>query len=74
MTQLIVSLEDASMLSEIKKAIRLLRGVVSVKVAEAPAVPNAMTVEAIEELNNGHTIVCEDFESYLKLVKGDLPD
>ncbi len=74
MTQLIVSLEDASMLSEIKKAIRLLRGVVSVKVAETSAKPNATTVEAIEELNNGQTIVCEDFESYLKLVKGDLSD
>lgn len=34
MTQLIVSLEDASMLSEIKKAICLLKGVASVKVSK----------------------------------------
>lgn len=72
MTQLIVSLEDNSMLGDIKKAIKLLRGVVSVKTIASPknsSQINAETEEAIKELENGGGIVCEDMASYLKLVK-----
>lgn len=45
MTQLIVSIEDASLLGDIKKAIRLLRGVASVKVSKSAEVPNPATVK-----------------------------
>ncbi len=72
MTQLIVSLEDASMLSEIKKAIRLLRGVTSVSERVIDETPNPTTLKAIDELENGQTIQCADFDSYLNLVSGEL--
>ena len=60
MTQLIVSIEDASLLGDIKKAIRLLRGVA--------------TVKAIKDIEEGHSFVCEDFNDYLRLVSDELPD
>lgn len=72
MTQLIVSLEDASMLSEIKKAIRLLRGVTSVSERVIDETPNSTTLKAIDDLENGKTIQCADFDSYLNLVSGEL--
>ncbi len=74
MTQLIVSLEDASMLSDIKKAIRMLRGVASVRVSETSDIPNSTTIRAMEELENGQTVVCQDFNAYMNLVSRDLPD
>lgn len=74
MAQLIVSLEDNSLIGDIKKAIKMLRGVVSVKECDVNELPNDTTVAAIDELESGNTIVCEDFESYLKLVDGELQD
>lgn len=74
MAQLIVSLEDNSLTGDIKKAIKMLRGVVSVKECDVNELPNDTTVAAIDELESGNTIVCEDFESYLKLVDGELQD
>lgn len=74
MTQLIVSIEDASLLGDIKKAIRLLRGVASVKVSKSAEVPNPATVKAIKDLEEGHSFVCEDFNDYLRLVSDELPD
>lgn len=71
MTQLIVSLENTtpSALEEIKKAISLLRGVVSVKIARNDAkLPNADTIKAIEEAERGDTLKCNDMDEYLKLV------
>lgn len=72
MTQLIVSLEDNSMLNDIKKAIRLLRGVSSVKISKSSYKEekiNAETEKAIQELESGGGIMCENMESYLKFVK-----
>lgn len=69
MTQLIVSIDDASVLADIKKAIRLLRGVSSVKVCKNKVHPNKTTIQAIEDAANGKTIKCGDFNGYLKLVK-----
>ena len=74
MAQLIVSLEDTSAINEIRKAIRLLKGVVSVKITKNEAQPNATTVKAIDEADKGHTTVCRDFDSYLELVGNELPD
>lgn len=74
MAQLIVSLEDNSLTGDIKKAIKMLRGVVSVRECDVNELPNDTTVAAIDELESGNTIVCEDFESYIKLVDGELQD
>ena len=69
MTQLIVSIEDASLLADVKKAIRLLRGVASVKVCKNEARPNKTTLQAIENAANGKTIKCGDFDGYLKTIE-----
>lgn len=69
MTQLIVSIDDASVLNDIKKAIRLLRGVSSVRVHKTVNRPNKATVQAIEDAANGNTIKCGDFNDYLKFVE-----
>ena len=66
MTQLIVSIDDASMLSDIRKAIKMIRGVVSVKAEKAK--PNAKTIAAIEEVRAGKTIHCGSFEEYKRMV------
>ena len=69
MTQLIVSVDDASVLADIKKAIRLLKGVASVKVCKSENIPNKTTIQAIEEAAKEKTIKCGDFKGYLKLVE-----
>ena len=51
MTQLTVSIENPDMLKDIKKAIKMIRGVVDVK-TEKPK-PNATTIAAIEEARSG---------------------
>lgn len=67
MTQLIVSLEDKSILAEIKNAIKMLRGVVAVD--EATDLPNQTTLDAMREAESGCVVVCENMEEYLKAVK-----
>lgn len=75
MTQLIVSLEDGSMLNDVKRAIKMLRGVVSVKESKVnDYMPNPVTLKAIDELENGQTVVCSDFNEYLKLVNSEFSD
>ncbi len=66
MTQLIVSIDDSSMLSDIRKAIKMIRGVVSVKAEKST--PNAKTVAAIEEARAGKGIYCGSFENYKRMV------
>lgn len=66
MTQLIVNIEDVSLLSELKRAIMMLRGVVSISEKENV---NETTLKAMEEAKNGNTIKCSSFEEYLKLVE-----
>lgn len=66
MTQLIVSIDDASMLSDIRKAIKMIRGVVSVKAEKSK--PNAKTIAAIEEARAGKIIHCGSFEDYKRMV------
>lgn len=70
MTQLILNIEDASMLSQIKKACSLLRGVNSVKVVKKDEIiPNKTTRKAMEAAQKGDTIKCYSFEEYLKCVQ-----
>lgn len=66
MTQLTVSIEDPSMLSDIRKAIKMIRGVVSVKTEKNK--PNATTLAAIKEAENGEGVFCDSFDEYLKIV------
>lgn len=65
MTQLIVSIENPSMLADIRKAIKMIRGVVSVKSERKK--PNAVTMSAINEVNNGKAIHCGSFEDYKRM-------
>lgn len=76
MTQLAVSLENTSpsALEEIKRAIALLRGVVSVKVINTDERLNVETVKAIEEAERGDTVKCNDMDEYLKLVGYGIQD
>ena len=69
MAQLIVTVEDASLLPDLKKAIKMLRGVgnISVKKAETPL--NENTLRAMRDVKEGHTIKCKSVEEYLEKVK-----
>ena len=76
MTQLTVSLEDVSpsVLRDVKKAISMLRGVVSVKVNRTTATPNASTRKAIEAAEAGDTIKVGTMDDYLKFVSDGISD
>ena len=69
MTELIVTVEDLKLLSDLKRAIKMLRGVKDITIRETLDVPNGTTQRAIEELKEGKTIKCRSFEEYLKKVK-----
>lgn len=69
MTQIIVNIEDASLLNDIKRAIAMLRGVVSIVENKNAALDsNNTTIEAINDAKDGNTIKCNSFEDYLNLV------
>ncbi|GAB6869039.1 MAG: hypothetical protein Q4F50_10795 [Bacteroides sp.] len=69
MTQLIVTVEDASLLSDLKKAIRLLRGVGGISVKKEKITPEERTKRAMRDAKEGRTIKCESFQDYLEKVK-----
>lgn len=54
------------MLRDIKKAIKMIRGVVSVKAEKSK--PNATTIAAIEEARAGKGVYCGSFEDYKRMV------
>jgi Asp-tRNA(Asn)/Glu-tRNA(Gln) amidotransferase C subunit len=66
MTQLTVSIENPDMVRDIKKAIKMIRGVVSVKTEKTK--PNARTLAAIKEVRDGKAIHCGSFDDYKKMV------
>lgn len=69
MTQIIVNIEDARLLNDIKRAIAMLRGVVSIVENKNAALDsNNTTIEAINDAKDGNTIKCNSFEDYLNLV------
>ena len=68
MTQLIVNIEDVSLLSELKRAISKMPGVGSIAEKKAETLNNT-TMQALEDAEAGRTIKCENFEEYLELVK-----
>lgn len=68
MTQLIVDVEDISLLGELKRAIMMLRGVGSItERTDMTIVPNDTTLLAMEEVKTGKTIKCSSFEEYLEI-------
>lgn len=69
MTQLIVTVEDASLLSDLKKAIKMLRGVGDISVKKAEKKGNNTTLRAMKDAKEGRTIKCASFEEYLEKVK-----
>lgn len=69
MTQLIVNIEDTSLLSGLKRAIMMLRGVSSISETNDDTTYNEVTLKAMEEAQSGNTIKCSSFEEYLKLVQ-----
>ena len=72
MTQLIVAIEDVRLLPDIKKAIALLRGVGNITESEvngASMEVKDVTLRAMRDAREGHTIKCESFEDYLEKVK-----
>jgi len=69
MTQLIVTIEDVSLLPDLKKAIKMLRGVSTISVKKSENKINTTTLRAIQDAKEGRTIKCESFEEYLEKVK-----
>ena len=70
MTQLIVNVEDTSLLADLKRAIMLLRGVGSItERTETTNSFNETTMNAMNDAKTGDTIKCRSFEDYLKLVE-----
>lgn len=70
MIQLILNIEDTSLLSQIKKACVFMRGVGTIYSCKRnEAMPNKATRKAMEEAKMGDTIKCANFEEYLKSVQ-----
>ncbi len=69
MTQLVVTVEDLSLVSDLKRAIKMLRGVKNIVVCKTEDIPNKVTERAILELEEGKTVKCKDFEEYLQKVQ-----
>ena len=67
MTELIVKVEDTSLLPDLKRAIKLLRGVASIAVKKEK--PVDVTLQAMRDAEEGRTVKCMDFEDYLKKVQ-----
>jgi len=69
MPQLIVTVEDASLLSDLKKAIKMLRGVGDISIRKSDISLNEKTLRAMRDVKEGKTIKCKNFEDYLDKVK-----
>ncbi|MBQ9255270.1 MAG: hypothetical protein IJ180_10935 [Bacteroidales bacterium] len=65
MTQLVVSIEDYSMLSDIKHAIKMLRGVSEVSIIKQKK--NGLD-KAIEDVENGNIYSADSVEDMIKQI------
>ena len=63
MTQLVVNIEDNSLVNDIKRAIKLLRGVQGVK---ALRTKKSELDKAIEEVNEGKLYEAEDVDDLMR--------
>jgi hypothetical protein len=71
MTQLMITIEDPGLVPDIKKALKLLRGVKSISVYKSDTkTVNKKTLRAIQDAREGKTIRCDSFDDYLEKVKG----
>ena len=68
MTQLTVSVEDVSMLDQIRQAISLLRGVASVSVSLKQPIKTGMD-RAIEDIKQGHVFEASSVEDLISQCK-----
>lgn len=76
MTQLILNIEDASMLTQIKKACSLLRGVNSVKVVKPKVKSLAETAgyqEAMGDIRDGRVYHAENTDDMFTQILGYVP-
>ena len=76
MTQLIVNIEDASLLSQIKKACLLLKGVSSVKVVKKETNDIAATQgyqEAMADVREGRVYKAENADEMFTQILGYVP-
>jgi hypothetical protein len=76
MTQLIVNIEDASLLSQIKKACLLLKGVSSVKVVKKETNDIAATKgyqEAMADVREGRVYKAENADEMFTQILGYVP-
>lgn len=69
MAQLIVTVDDLSLLPDLKKAIKMLRGVKGISVDKTVNKSNQTTLCAMDDAKEGKTVKCESFEEYLEKVK-----
>lgn len=69
MPQLIVTVEDASLLSDLKKAIKMLRSVGDISIRKSDMSLNEKTLRPMRDVKEGKTIKCKNFEDYLDKVK-----
>lgn len=69
MAQLIVTVDDLSLLPDLKKAIKMLRGVKGISVDKTVNESNQTTLCAMSDAKKGKTVKCESFEEYLEKVK-----
>ena len=70
MTQIIVNVEDVSLLAELKRAIMMLRGVGSItERTDNTTVSNETTLRAMDDAKAGNTIKCSSLEEYLKAIE-----
>ena len=63
MTQLVVSVEDYSLISDIKRAIKMLKGVADVKLVKPKK--NGLD-KAIEDIENGNVYAAKDMDDFVK--------
>lgn len=68
MAQLVVTIDDSKLIPDLKKAIKMLKGVSNISVNKNVSEANKKTLEAIRAAQNGNTIKCDSFEDYLKKV------
>ena len=76
MTQLIVNIEDASLLSQIKKACSLLKGVSSVKVVKQESKSASSTKgyeEAMRDVREGRIYKAESVDDMFTQILGYVP-
>ena len=64
--QLLVDVDDVSLLKDLKRALRMMKGVRRVRAKKSPA---QLTLEAIQEVESGEGTVCNSWNDFLKAIR-----